>query len=347
MVRTVGLVAAAATVAATFALDGPRRAFGVEPAAGHLTRGIAYSPYREGQSPGGVSPGEGEILEDLRLLAGRWPLLRMYDANAAAATTLRLIRTHRLPLRLILGAWLGPEPDATTRTANRGRIDAAIQLSRQYPDLVLAVHAGNETQVSWTDHPLPAAKLINYLRELRAAVSQPVSTADDFKFWLSDAAPAVAAECDFIMLHAYPAWNGVALAEAVPWTADVYRRTLRRFPAHPVILAETGWPTRHDPTRQGPGEEGSLIKGETSPAAQASYLKQHYAWADAAGVVTLLFEAFDESWKGRGAAGGPDEAEKNWGVFTADRRPKPAVSALPPQPAAAPISSAPRAPSRR
>ena len=39
----------------------------------------------------------------------------------------------------------------------------------------------------------------------------------------------------------------------------------------------------------------------------------------------FTFEAFDENWKGGPE---PDDAEKHWGFFRADRTPKPAVAAL-------------------
>ena len=43
------------------------------------------------------------------------------------------------------------------------------------------------------------------------------------------------------------------------------------------------------------------------------------AWADSAGVTTFFFEAFDENWKG---GDHPDEVEKHWGLWRADRSPK-------------------------
>ena len=43
---------------------------------------------------------------------------------------------------------------------------------------------------------------------------------------------------------------------------------------------------------------------------------------------TFLFEAFDESWKGGGSDSSPDVAEKHWGVFDEDRRPKASFAAF-------------------
>ena len=36
-------------------------------------------------------------------------------------------------------------------------------------------------------------------------------------------------------------------------------------------------------------------------------------------IISYMFEAFDEPWKGGSR---PNEAEKNWGIFRVDRTPK-------------------------
>jgi exo-beta-1,3-glucanase (GH17 family) len=46
-------------------------------------------------------------------------------------------------------------------------------------------------------------------------------------------------------------------------------------------------------------------------------------WARESGTTTFFFEAFDENWKG---GDHPDEVEKHWGLFRADRTPKPALA---------------------
>ena len=55
------------------------------------------------------------------------------------------------------------------------------------------------------------------------------------------------------------------------------------------------------------------------------YCAELMRWSPECGVLTFVFEAFDESWKG---SDGPGEQEKHWGLFTADRKPKQAMRAL-------------------
>jgi exo-beta-1,3-glucanase (GH17 family) len=82
-----------------------------------------------------------------------------------------------------------------------------------------------------------------------------------------------------------------------------------------VVIGETGWATR----RNDQGDQGKLMKGVLGEAEQARYLVDLEAWVARTGVPTVVFEAFDENWKG-----GPDPAdvEKHWGVYRADRTPK-------------------------
>lgn len=291
---------------------------------------IAYGPHRDGQAPGGPDPSRAELLEDLRLIARHWNLIRVYGTLGPAPDILALIREERLPIRVVLGVWLDPEerrdssgvvletfPEA--RRANGAQVEAGIRLARAYEDVVIAVCAGNETQVFWSAHRFAPEQLIRDIRTLRAGVRQPVTTADDYNFWNRPESRAVAAEVDFITLHAHPLWNGKMLAEALEWTAATVASIRAVHPERAVVLGEVGWATRvHDE-----GEQARLIRGEAGEAGQRTFHRKVTAWAESTRTVTFFFEAFDENWKG-GAH--PNEVEKHWGLFRADRSPKPAMA---------------------
>ena len=69
--------------------------------------------------------------------------------------------------------------------------------------------------------------------------------------------------------------------------------------------------------------------GNTSEDLQATYYADLTAWAEAEGILTFVFEAFDEPWKG---SPDPLEPEKHWGLFTVDRRPKKVMQSMYPEP---------------
>ena len=279
-----------------------------------IGQGISYGPFRDGQRPGGPSPTRAQMREDLELLRGRWALLRIYSADAVAEDLLSLLREEKLPFKVLLGAWIAPDAPEE----NRRQVENAVRLARAYPDVVLALVIGNETQVSWSGHKVSADVLVGWLREARRGTTLPVSTADDFGFWLEPRSDQVAREVDFIVLHVYAMWNGQPLDRALAFTQEKYAEVVRRHPGLPVVLGEAGWAT----AKHTEGEQATLIKGEPGEAQQRVFHDQFRAWVARDGIVSTWFEAFDENWKG---GPHPDEVEKHWGLFRADRTPKQAA----------------------
>ncbi|MFI5336284.1 MAG: glycosyl hydrolase family 17 protein [Opitutales bacterium] len=323
------LLLASCAVTAGAALEA-RRPVSFMMGAEWIGEGVAFSPYRDGQGPeaGMAAPSDAEVEADLRLAGQYWKILNVYDSSTVTEQVLRLIRDHHLPLKVMLGAWLTTEKSATERAANHREIMNAIRLANAYPEQVFAVSVGNEACVWWSDHRMEPAAMIGFIREVRSAVRQPVTTADDFDFWNKPESRAVAAEVDFINLHAYALWRGEPVEHATEWLDRTYHETVQFHPGLTVVIGETGWTTRHDLRRTQPGQEGALIKGETSEAAQLTFLRGYYRWVRERKIPAVLFEAFDENWKGGGGKVSPDAAEKHFGVFDAQRKPKSSFTAI-------------------
>ncbi|HEU4333219.1 MAG TPA: hypothetical protein VFT32_01875, partial [Candidatus Eisenbacteria bacterium] len=252
-----------------------------------LGDGIAYGPHRDGQRPGGPSPSKADVLEDLRLIARRWNLIRLYGSVGPAESILVVIRAERLPLRVMLGVWVAPEesrdstgrvvatfPDA--RAANRAEIEAGVRLARDYPEIVAALCAGNETQVFWSAHRVPEPLLVAALRELRARSEKPVTTGDDYLYWKTPGSASVAAEVDFIVSHFHPLWAGQLPDSALGWTRRAVAEVRARHPERRVVIGETGWATAKLST----GEQGTLMKGTVGEREQAAYGTALAAWAN-------------------------------------------------------------------
>ena len=291
---------------------------------------IAYGPHRDGQRPGGASPSREELRQDLHLMLEHWHLLRLYGAVAPADSILDIIQRERLPMRVMLGIWVQAEerrdssgtvlerfPDAAA--ANRREVEAGIRLAQAYPDVVLALCVGNETQVAWSPNRVPPARLIELVREVRTHSRVPVTVADDFNFWNKPESREVARELDFLVTHAHPLWNGRQLEEALAWTREALQGVRAMHPGQLLVLGETGWAT----ARGTSGDQGKLIKGRVGEEEQAVFHDALSEWVTRERVPTFCFEAFDENWKGGDQ---PDEVEKHWGLFHADRTPKQALA---------------------
>ena len=283
-----------------------------------IGNGVSYGPHRDGQRPGGPGPTAEQLREDLKLLAPHWTLWRLDNSDSTAAAVLEVLEHEHAPVEVILGVWIAPEKTPDDRARNQAEVDGAIRLATAYPNQVLAINVGNETQVTWSDHRVPRELLLGYLNQVRAATKVPVTTADDFSFWVAPESDAVARACDFLMVHAYAMWNGKPLEQAVAFTQDKFAEVQRRHPGRLLILGELGWATQ----KSGQGDQGNLIKGTPGEEEEKIFREQLLAWTTPAQIGNLFFEAFDENWKGGPE---PQEVEKHWGLFRADRTPKKAM----------------------
>ncbi len=208
-----------------------------------IGNGISYGAYRDGESPdkGSLTSRE-HILEDLRLIARRWNLIRLYDSGQQSQNILQVIRDNKLPIRVMLGAWVSGRQ---TREQDHVQLEQAIALANRFADIIIAVNVGNEILVDWSEHRIDdMARVVGYIRHVRANIQQPVTVNDDYNFWNKDYAGRIADEIDFIGLNAYAFWNSQPPGQALGWTDAVYRDIRKRYPDHLIVYSETGWPTR-------------------------------------------------------------------------------------------------------
>ena len=287
---------------------------------------ICYSGYREGQSPGEqIFPSREEILEDLLILQKNWSLLRLYDCSLHAERVLEVIETEQLPFKVLLGAYLAAELNnfgcpwggtyteeqlALNRAENAAELQRLIRLARRYEPLVFAVAVGNECTVEWSDHIVAVPQMVAYVQQVKQAIQQPITFCENYVPWVTKLAPLVEV-LDFISVHTYPVWEYKRIDEAITYTRDNVESVARCYPDKPVIITEAGWAT-HTNGRGMPLEQAS-------ESLQEVYYRALMSWSQEARLLTFVFEAFDEPWKG---SPDPMEPEKHWGLFTVDRQPK-------------------------
>ena len=206
---------------------------------------ICYSGYREGQSPvTGRFPSYAQVSEDLSILAANWKYLRLYDCSRHAEIVLEVIRKEGLDFQVMLGAemraemsnpncpWGADYDEATlgaNRRANSAEIDRMIALANRYAECVFSVSVGNEASVEWTDHLVPVDKLIEYVRQTKKAIQQPVTFCENYVPW-GYKLGALVAELDFISVHTYPVWEYLTVDAALEYTRDNYYSVARHYP---------------------------------------------------------------------------------------------------------------------
>ncbi|MBS2210308.1 hypothetical protein KEM09_02795 [Carboxylicivirga mesophila] len=303
----------------------------------HIKSGnaICYSGFRHGQSPDtGVFPDYEQVREDLLILAKNWKYLRLYDCDKQTDLVLEVIRTEKLDFQVMLGAYIGAEVNnhgcpwggiyaeeqlKENKARNVKQIEKLIILANQYPDIIFSLSVGNEATVDWTDHYVPVDSVIDYVRMVKKGARQPVTFCENYLPWHSKL-KELAEEVDFISIHTYPVWEYKNIHEALEYTRQNYNSVAEKYPHKPVVITEAGWATNSN----GRGIEPSNVNEEL----QEVYYNDLVNWSEQEGVMTFVFEAFDEPWKGSPE---PMEPEKHWGLFTVDRTPKKVMQELYPE----------------
>lgn len=288
-------------------------------------KAICYSGFREGQNPGGTYPSYDEIKEDLLMLKNHWEYIRLYDCDKHSDIVLEVIEREKLNLKVMLGAYIVAEANnfgcpwggsyaedqlIENKEINKNQIQKLIRLANQYPTIICSLSAGNEACVDWTDHYVPVDSVINYVKMIKKGAKQPVTFCENYVPWL-DKLKDLVAEVDFISIHTYPVWEYKKIHEALEYTKSNYYAVANKYPNKPVVITEAGWATNSN----GRG----ICPSNVSEELQEIYYNNLVNWSLEEGILTFVFEAFDEPWKGSAE---PLEPEKHWGLFTVDRKPK-------------------------
>ena len=287
---------------------------------------ICYSGFREGQQPGGEVPTYAQIKEDLLILQDDWKYLRLYDCDQHADTVLEVIEKEKLDFKVMLGAYIVAEMNnhgcpwggtsfsevelIQNKAYNSDRIDQLIERANTYPDIICSLSAGNEACVDWTDHYVPVESVIKYIERIKAQAKQPVTFCENYVPWLNKLKPLVDA-VDFISIHTYPVWEYKNIHEALEYTKQNYYAVADMYPDTVVVITEAGWATNSN----GRGIDAHNVSEEL----QKTYYNDLVDWCNEDDILTFVFEAFDEPWKGSPE---PNEPEKHWGLFKVDRTPK-------------------------
>lgn len=305
-------------------------------------RAVCYSGFRDGQRPGGKYPTYAQIREDLQIVKNHWSYIRLYSCDAHAKTVLKVIRDEQLPLKVMLGAYLegevsnpqcpwggtfSDEKIAENKQINRVQVDTLISWTNEYPDIIFSTAVGNESCVDWSGNMVSVEAMIAYVKEVKAATNQPITFCENYVPWLDKLAPLVEV-LDFISIHTYPLWENVNIDQALAHTQSNYQQVSERYPDKLVVITEAGWATKANG------------RGFPAPHANVVFQKMYYdalcRWIDDNNILTFVFEAFDEPWKG---SSDPNEPEKHWGLFNEDRTPKMALEASPKYKVQAPAES--------
>jgi len=296
-----------------------------------VSKAICYSGFRTGQHPdrgdGANNPSYEETLEDLKIISedAGFKLIRVYDSGKNTELVLRVIKENKLKIKVLLGIWLQAELSnhetcawltepisqeklQENKKLNLEEIDRGINLANKYKNIVTAVNVGNEALVDWNDHKVDTDTIISYVNKVKESIKQDVTVADNYKWW-ADHGTNLSKAVDFISIHVYPVWEGKDINEGLSYSIENVMEVRNALPEARIVITEAGWPS-----------VASEFPDRVSEEKQQQYYYEFLTWSKENNVTTFIFEAFDEDWKGN--PDNMDGAEKHWGLFYIDRKPK-------------------------
>ena len=268
---------------------------------------VSFAPYRPGQSPlTRTFPTPDQIEDDLKRLQGKVGAVRTYSAGENLETVPQ--RAGKYGLKVWHGAWLNDN-----EKENLEQINLLIDHANKYKDTVERVIVGNEVLLR---KDLTANQLRRYIRQVKQRVSQPVTYADVWEFWLRN--PQLADEVDFITIHILPYWEdepiGLDRREAdgkltiEKHLVDIYKKVQARFPDKKIVIGETGWPS--DGRMRSDARPGRVEQVKFFSIFRSAAEREKFDYN--------VIEAFDQYWKARqeGTVGAA------WGLLDAYRHDK-------------------------
>jgi len=275
---------------------------------------VAYSPYRDGQAPGGPQPSRDQIKQDLQMLQPLVDGVRVYGTDGANAYIPALC--DELGIDLHLGAWLDGLPSDEPNAHALAKI-----VNENHPSIKTAV-VGNEVLQRAAKNNVTEERLIQLINIVKADITVKtvkIAAADTYPQWMMKR-PNLAAAVDLVIWHTYGYWAGIDIANAYKLVAGRYDDMLAAYPGKPMLLGETGWPTQVDHI-----STDMTTTAVANEANQARFYREALAGMRARNLPMWMFASIDEKWK---ATSGEGEVGAHWGIFDSARRPKAAATEL-------------------
>jgi exo-beta-1,3-glucanase (GH17 family) len=306
---------------------------------------ISYGGYR--QKTRDIQPTIDEIKEDLKIMSAMGiKVIRTYNvhldeaSNILKAITELRTEDENFEMYVMLGAWIDckdawtPNPDHYGESErNAVEIARAVELTKQYPDIVKIIAVGNEAMVNWATayyvQPGVILKWVNHLQDLKKKGELPASvwitSSDNFASWggggdeykVADLNKLIAA-VDFISMHTYPMHDthyhpvfwGIkkeeeGLTEKVRIDSAMKRAlhyAMSQYESVKKYMESLGInkPIHIGETgwaTQSNEHYGSTGSKATDEYKSAIFYRHIRDWTNKAGISMFYFEAFDEQWK--------------------------------------------------
>lgn len=250
--------------------------------------GMCFSAYQEGQNPWGDTITEEQVRRRLEVVRPYTQWIRTFSCTNGHERIPEIAK--EMGLKTMTGAWISND-----KQQNELELASLIQLINK--GVVDIASVGNEVLYRGE---LSEEAVCEYVRRVKQSSGNiPVTYVDAYYQFINR--PRLVEACDVIPINCYPFWEGAGIETAGLYLQEMYRKTKEAAKGKPVIIAETGWPSKGAPVDDAlPSEENYM-----------RYFLDAQTWSEHQQVPCFHFSSFDESWKihAEGWAG------TSWGIW--------------------------------
>ncbi len=254
--------------------------------------GIGFCPYTEGQKPGDIITEE-QIRRRMEIIRPYTKWVRSFSCTEGNEFIPKIAKEYGI--KTLVGAWLGNDDKI-----NQQEVKNLIQLAKDgYVDIAAV---GNEVMLRGD---LTEDELIAFINKVKQAIPGiPVGYVDAyFEF---EVKPRITAACDVVLANCYPYWEGCHIDYSLLYMKEMFTKAIRAASGKPVIISETGWPSKGTNFGAAMPSDENFIK----------YFVNTQKWSKEENVEVFYFASFDESWK----VGAEGDVGAYWGLWDKDEK---------------------------
>jgi exo-beta-1,3-glucanase (GH17 family) len=270
---------------------------------------MGYSPYNENQSPGGILPSSEQISTDIKILKEITNEIRLYETASHTQQIVAIAEEHKIKVHMSISI----DQDNTD-----WQIDQVTKIVNKYPQTIKSIILEKGTRGTGS---IPVSSLESAITQIKESLDSdvPITVAESFPIWIKN--PEIYSMLDYALLVSYGYWEGLSVEDSVTMSIEdgKYLQDLSGL----NVVIETGYPS-----------DGAIIDcAIPSTLNQADFIMSFVDKVKQEKMNYVLFSAFSENWKPRqevnqqnnSKCGGEviesrQNAENNWGLFSADRK---------------------------
>ena len=270
---------------------------------------VGYSQYTEFQSPGYISFDSGQINSDMKILKEITNEIRLYEMRDHTQKIVAIAEENKIKVHMSINI---------DRDNVNWQIDQATRIANKYPQTVQSIIL--DKGLRGTDS-MPSSSLESIITQIKNKLDSdvPITVAASFAVWMKT--PEIYDMVDYALLVSHGYWDGLSAEDAI--TMSIENGKYLRDELDLNVVVETGYPS-----------DGDIIDcAIPSIENQANFIIGFVDRAEQEKINYVLFSSFSENWKPKQPSQQPDNpkcggkiieseqnAENNWGLFSADRK---------------------------